>query len=689
MTPHRTLLLCVLTVAATAGRAQGAAPEGAPHPEALAQLVLDRFVEGDPRAFAAVYPFERGRGLHAWAVKNGVAREGDLARALTVRGDSALVALGAQAGLGHTGDETVFARGFSGLYVAARGDDGAWRLARRVPSGATGRIAGQRLDVEVRPGWGLVVSDTLRVVTEGSDGFATHLNHAAERLSVTRRGVPVRTAVGGGLLWLDLPPGDAEVVVRYRLDVAQDSAGGANTARFEPHAGHVRNQHVWHPFTEFGDASDFSVRVRAPADVHVATDLVQTEHVADGVRTVEARTEAPTDALSLFYDRGWVPTVHEAGGFTLALYATPDVDPAPDVIRESFERTVGLLVPLFGRPPAAYIGVVQQRARPDGGWKYRSNHVMATGASGGAPSQGLPRPRAYFDHEVAHGWVSPTGEARNLLGEGWATYAEGLVLRERYGPEAEAAFWEGYRNAYHRSGFEGAASLLDDDNNSGIAYSKGAWVFRFLASALGEDAFHRGLRLFFERGADGPADYALFVEALSEASGKDVGGLLEPWARAATIPDVRARPDGDGVVLEQAGGPVFDLPLDLDLETSSGRVRRGVRLRERSERFAFPDLGAISAVRVDPDRHVLRRRHRGEVVRFATGAPGAESVGLSLPASDEPIPAVREGDEWVVEVPLTEGRYPWRWIVDGEPQELQPAREVAPEVELSDDAYPC
>jgi hypothetical protein len=73
-------------------------------------------------------------------------------------------------------------------------------------------------------------------------------------------------------------------------------------------------------------------------------------------------------------------------------------------------------------------------------------------------------------------------------------------------------------------------------------------------------------------------------------------------------------------------------------------------------------------VRVDPDHYFLLQRHYGEVVRFelpVSAAPDAKVVELAGNLASKPVPATRSGDVWVVELPLTEGRYIWQWRVDG------------------------
>jgi 1,4-alpha-glucan branching enzyme len=93
-------------------------------------------------------------------------------------------------------------------------------------------------------------------------------------------------------------------------------------------------------------------------------------------------------------------------------------------------------------------------------------------------------------------------------------------------------------------------------------------------------------------------------------------------------------------------------------------VRRSVHLTSRSDTTELGAIGAVTAVRVDPDHHFLLRRHWGEVARFTLRAPNAKSVELAGNLAPKPIAATREGDLWTVTLPVTEGRYTWMWRVD-------------------------
>jgi hypothetical protein len=656
-------------------------------PEALAATVMELLVSGDPEAFDRIFPSEEGRSFVRSAREQDIPLVPGGSRVLRSSAGEATLLLAAHPALGNSGDETIYSRLFSGLYRAVL-DDRGWRISHRVPMDGENRITRQMLHVELDPGHGLWIHDTLEVEVGSREGFWAHLNHRAQLESVSLEGSEVDHHFQSGLLWAAVPPGAGRrLELKYRLDVAADSAAGPNSGRFEVDFGHVRSQYFWHPFFDFHTAADrayFRIRVEAPADVEVLTSLPQTDFVQSGRRIVEASSEHPVSALTLLYDREWERHVRQAEEMRIEVFTVPGFRPGAEEIASDAEEAYRILRAHFGEPGSRYLAIAQGRARP-GGWHFRSNDLVVGGGAGAAGSRGGALPRAWLGHEVAHGWTRPSGDGSNFLSEGWAMLAEALLIEARYGSELLEGYWEHHRNVYERRGWDGRASLLGDPNNAGIAYYKGSWVLRMLRDVMGEAAFDAGLGAYMALLPGSPAGVEEFVEAMSGAAGWDVWAFLRPWLEESRIPHLRVSIEADGVAIDQLG-PSFAFPLELDLVTEHGTVRRTVQLGADRTLVPTRELGPISDVLVDPDRRMLMRRDRGEIVTFRLEAPEAGTVHLLGDFSEQAFAATRDGDLWSVSLSLSAGRYAFWWGVDGalgfrEPLEVV---HVKPLIELPD-----
>lgn len=171
----------------------------------------------------------------------------------------------------------------------------------------------------------------------------------------------------------------------------------------------------------------------------MSTSIPQTERVEGAERVIHGKTIQPAFALTLVYDRDWKVASRSFGQIRLELFVTPQFQPNAEAIAGIQFRKRAPFAALWRAP----------------GRLFRSR-----------------RPRADLGHEISHLWTHGAGPAANFLNEGWATYAESLILEKEFRPEVVKAFWKYRADDYLRQ-FDGKASLLEDENNRGVAYPKG------------------------------------------------------------------------------------------------------------------------------------------------------------------------------------------------------------------------
>jgi alanyl aminopeptidase len=161
-------------------------------------------------------------------------------------------------------------------------------------------------------------------------------------------------------------------------------------------------------------------------------------------------------------------------------------------------------------------------------------------------------------HELAHMWfgdlVTTSWWDDTWLNEAFANWLEEKTT-ERYQPDwGLAADRAASRSAALRQDSLTTARRIrqpitsnDDIINAfdGVTYGKGQAVLEMVEAWLGEDVFRRGVKAHINRHAGGNATAAEFIDALSAAAGRDVGGVL-------------------GTFLDQTGAPVIEAEARCD-----------------------------------------------------------------------------------------------------------------------------
>ncbi len=157
-------------------------------------------------------------------------------------------------------------------------------------------------------------------------------------------------------------------------------------------------------------------------------------------------------------------------------------------------------------------------------------------------------------HEMAHMWFGDLVTMRwwddLWLNESFATWASILA-------QSEATRWTrawttftqiwkawAYRQDQLPSTHPIAADIVDIDavevNFDGITYAKGAAVLGQLVAYVGRENFLAGVRAYFGKHAWGNASLADLLDALEQASGRDLAAWSKAWLETAGVNTLRA-----------------------------------------------------------------------------------------------------------------------------------------------------
>ena len=225
-------------------------------------------------------------------------------------------------------------------------------------------------------------------------------------------------------------------------------------------------------------------------------------------------------------------------------------------------------------------------------------------------------------HEIAHQWfgdsVTESTWSDLWLSEGFATYFAGLFVEKYDGEDAFRAYMKRAADSYfeyekttrtpiHDTETEDLMKLLNANN-----YQKGAWVLHMLRMQLGDDAFFRGLRDYYNAHKNANATSDDLRAALEKASRHDLKHFFASWVYGTGHPQYEVRsdwvlPDVLRITVRQLQAePSFPNSLPIRITTAKGVQRVSIKPNGKETVGEFHLDGPPSAIEVDPANTILK-----------------------------------------------------------------------------------
>ena len=226
-------------------------------------------------------------------------------------------------------------------------------------------------------------------------------------------------------------------------------------------------------------------------------------------------------------------------------------------------------------------------------------------------------------HEIAHQWfgdsVTEADWHHLWLSEGFATYFGALFFEHFDGRDKFLSVMRAARERYfersapdfrpiHDPSITDLFKLLNGNN-----YQKGSWVLHMLRRHVGERAFFDGVRDYYRTYRDRNALTEDFQRVMEFHSGQRLDWFFRQWIYQGGHPvyDASWRWDEPSKQLalrvrQTQPGPLFRVPLDVEIQTGAAAKRELIEVDDREETFTFKLDARPSAVRLDPDEWVLK-----------------------------------------------------------------------------------
>lgn len=222
-------------------------------------------------------------------------------------------------------------------------------------------------------------------------------------------------------------------------------------------------------------------------------------------------------------------------------------------------------------------------------------------------------------HDLAHQWfgdsLTPRQWSDVWLNEGFANYAVALWHERQGGDAALRQFMRSldtgpFQGPVYLPPGSAAGALLTD-----TTFNKGAWILHMLRHVMGDARYFAAVRDYVRSGRGGLVDTHGWIAVCERHYGRSLTWFFNEWLYGEGRPALRLawhnsqRPPGRvSVIIEQVQpGRAFEMPVDLEIQTSAGSQLRTVWLRGRTQELTLTASRPVSRVVLDPDGWLLKR----------------------------------------------------------------------------------
>lgn len=234
---------------------------------------------------------------------------------------------------------------------------------------------------------------------------------------------------------------------------------------------------------------------------------------------------------------------------------------------------------------------------------------------------GQSRAESLVAHEIAHQWfgncVTENDWYHIWLSEGFATYLTSMYFESTLGKEKLKADMSSTRNRVLKFYDLSRKPVIDTtitnlmDLLNANSYQKGGWVLHMLRNKIGDEAFIRGLRLFYQEFYNSNAYTDDLRKVMEEVSGKDLSQFFRQWLYIAGQPELRIWQERQnrGVIkifIEQEQEELFDFDLDLFISSRKGDQKMTNHINQKQTVFSIKSKYPI-AITPDPEVKLLFR----------------------------------------------------------------------------------
>ncbi len=260
-----------------------------------------------------------------------------------------------------------------------------------------------------------------------------------------------------------------------------------------------------------------------------------------------------------------------------------------------------------------------------------------------------------YPHEILHNWWGNgvfTDTSGGNWSEGLTAYLSDHLISDQRGGGAGYRMNVLQKYADYVSGNKDfplkAFTSRYSSTSEAVGYGKSLMFFHMLRLGIGDDAFVRGLRIFYEKNRFRHASFDDLKIAFEEASGKKLAPLFKQWIDREGGPELKVsspavEKKGNGYILtalleqvHHGGHYDMDVPVAVTMKGVDKALQSVIHMTSKKNRITISLDSMPVRIDVDPEFDIFRRLHRRETPPAVSQVLGSAGVLVIIAKNAHP-----------------------------------------------------
>lgn len=370
----------------------------------------------------------------------------------------------------------------------------------------------------------------------------------------------------------------------------------------------------WLPCVDHpADKAKVDFKITAPAHYQVVANGVQVEetNIDKNTKFTHYREEVPlsTKIMVIGVAAFAVQLAGEVEGIPIYSWVYPE-----DRDKGFYDYAVAVeILPWFIKNwgPYAYKKLANVQSKTIFGGLENANTIFYSESS----VTGQRRSAHTVVHEIAHQWfgdmATETDWPHLWLSEGFATYMTIMYVEEKEGESAARKMLSDDRAQVIAFAKRSPRPVVDTSVKDYMqllnanSYQKGGLILHMLRQQVGDDAFRRGIRTYYEKYAGKNASTDDFRAVMEAVAKQDLKQFFKQWLFTPGHPvlDVQWKYDAGNKSVEitvvQKQDVLFEFPLELGIVSGGKMDVKTVQVKHREVKATFKVAGNVEKVETD------------------------------------------------------------------------------------------